>query len=438
MSIITDALYVLVAIIQYLVEKIDSKLPGWGIPIFFGLLGILISTQLRNFSEAILFLTSSLILFITYVFGSRLRQRGSLLWIAIGGLFANGMWYLTLGLLDASKSYWLLLPLYTIGIVAGRMAGVNIAQYIENRYELKADATLDHRLSPEQRYKYLVKEPIFQVLLGSLILYSVYGLFTAGVEFIQALTWVIIMGFLQNSFYSIATRAGNRDNDWYIAITGILSGIPFYVGATYLLSKDMASSLFLPYVLSTTFGSVIGSFISMVVEYEKKMKPDEHLNKNYKKQEGWRAKMPYLTLVGLAIIWIFIQNPIFAYFGIPLSQLKFPLSFVTIEFPRLVIILVAGLIFFTQEALHALTSRAGNRNHQGYHLATIVPKGMVDFLKLSYMTLNDSIPEIVPIAILSSCLGSLYGKNVAIKIEIWLQARMDIEPDKPKTKSVTA
>ena len=38
---------------------------------------------------------------------------------------------------------------------------------------------------------------------------------------------------------------------------------------------------------------------------------------------------------------------------------------------------------------------------------------------------NGKIPDIVPIAVLSGSLGSLYGKDIAEKIERWLQARMD-------------
>ena len=45
---------------------------------------------------------------------------------------------------------------------------------------------------------------------------------------------------------------------------------------------------------------------------------------------------------------------------------------------------------------------------------------------------NGKIPDIVPIAVLSGSLGSLYGKDIAEKIERWLQARMDIEPEPVK------
>ncbi|HLD34990.1 MAG TPA: hypothetical protein VJB62_03950, partial [Patescibacteria group bacterium] len=57
----------------------------------------------------------------------------------------------------------------------------------------------------------------------------------------------------------------------------------------------------------------------------------------------------------------------------------------------------------------------------------------VDFSKMGYLALNSRIPDMVPIAILAGCLGSLFGKDVSERVEKWLKARMDIVDAKKPT-----
>ena len=425
--------------LKYIIKFEISK-ASLNIPLVSILLGIAISTLLRDFHEATTFMLASVLLWASYVFGSRLRQRGSFFWNIIASLVANGLWYVTMHTLDNAKAYLMLFVLYTIGIVAGRIAGVGWAQYIENRFELKADATNDPKLAPGQRLNYIIKEPIFWVMMVILIGYIDYGYLNLDIDTNKSIVIVVGLGILQNLFYAINSRAGNRGNNWFIATTGILSGLTFYVSAVFLFSRDLPAILFIPYVLSTSLGSAVGAFFSMLIEWVKKLRPDTHLKKETKEKNNnpWKERLPFITLLALAVLWIIFQEPIFNYLGYPLSQLKFPLTFITTELPRWFIILTAALMFFLQEALHVLASRAGNRNHTGYHVTTLIPKGLIDFLKVSYISLNSKIPEIVPVAVLASCLGSLYGKDTSERIERWLQARMDIEPEKPKTKPITA
>jgi hypothetical protein len=221
-------------------------------------------------------------------------------------------------------------------------------------------------------------------------------------------------------------------------VAGLLSGVTFYINAAYLISHQMPIQLIVPYVLSTVLGSVTGAFFSMIIEYVSKLAPDSHLEKPAQKEEKknrtWVGKqLPYVVIMILALAWIFCQEPIFKFFDYSLSPLKFPIAVVTVELPRIVILLIAALIFLLDSALHTLVSRAGNRNHVGYHIATLIPKGLADFSKVSYIARNDKIPDLVPIAVLAGCLGSLFGKDISERIEKWLQARMDVETDMPAT-----
>lgn len=406
------------------------------IPLIFLVAGLLISTQLRDFSEAVIFLFASVGQFVAYVFVSRLRQRGSFFWHVIAAIASNGMWYAVMHTLKIADSYWLLIFPYVCGIVSGRTAGVLLAQFVEKSFDLKADATTDTRLAPGQRLKYIGKEYTFWVLLAILLAYLVYGCFNFNEEFTKSLFVVIGLGIIQNFFYAITARASQRGNSWYIAITGILQGITFFVSATYLLSKGMPASLAVPYILSTALGSATGAFCSMIIEWVMKLRPDSHLDKTVSVIQK-KNNAPYIIILSLGIIWILFQETIFNFLGIPIAKLVFPISAITMDLPRIIIVATAALINLLDSSLHTLSSRAGNRNHVGYHIATLMPKGTIDFFRMSYLALNSAIIDILPVAILAGCLGSLFGKDLAERIERWLQARMDIMETPKKAERVT-
>src|SRR3989344_74001 len=424
-------------------DLLNGSKSKYFIPFFFFVLGVMVATQLRDFYEAVVFLIASIGQFTAYVFVSRLRQRGSFFWHAIAGLAANGMWYATSHILSASRAYWMLFAVYVAGLIAGRLFGVGLAQYIEKKYQLKGDATRDDRLAPGKRMDYIRREPMFWVLTIGLTAYTLYGYsyFTPAIA--TSLLIVVGLGILQNFFYAVNTRASQRGHNWYIAVTGILSGITFSVSAVYLFSKGMPAALFIPYTLSTALGSTMGAFFSMIFERAKKLRPDTHLEEikrtNVKTMaEVWRERLPYVSIFIFMGAYILLQEPLFRLMGFGVSQLVFPVSAVTKPIPRLIILLTATILFFLDTALHTLTSRAGNRNHTGYHISTLVPKGTVDFLRVSYLALNDRIFDIIPVAVLAGCLGSLYGKDVAERIERWLQARMDIPEEQPKLKLIVS
>lgn len=396
------------------------------------MIGIVAASYLRDFDEAVVFLAAATAQFASFVFVSRLRQRGSFLWHAIAAIASNGTWYATMHVLKTADAYWLFFVLYILGLISGRLVGVGWAQYVEKKYKLKSDATRDDKLAPGKRLAFIVKERTFWTLLVGLACYAVYGFIYFQKAAFQSLLIVIGLGLLQSFFYAVSTRAGARDNDWYIVLAGLLGGATFYVNAAYLMSHHMPAELVIPYVISTVLGSTTGAFFSMIIEYITKSSPDSHLEKTATKKEPAKSKLPYVVIMTLTAIWIFAQEPIFKLFGQSVSPLKFPISAVTAEIPRILILFTASLIFLFDSALHTLTSRAGNRNHTGYHISTLIPKGLMDFSKVSYIARNSNIPDLIPIAIFSSCLGSLFGKNISERIEIWLQARMDIETE-PKT-----
>ena len=407
--------------------KFNTQTSNCVYPLIFASIGILIATQLRDFSEAIIFLGAAIMQFVAFVVVSRSRQRSSFTFHTLASLASNGSWYITLHILDNANAYWPLFILHIAGIISGRTIGVIWAQYVEQRFNLKSDATSDKRLAQGQRLRLIAGEKIFWTILLSLLSYIIYAAINFDVNINISIAVVIGLGILQNFFYALTTRASQRGNNWYIATTGLIGGVVFFVSVTYLFSKDMTLMLFIPYTLSTTLGSVTGAFLSMIIEWTFDIKPDEHLKDRPKGTPRPQAsRTPYVIVLGMAAIWIVFQESILNLLGYAPTPLISPLPFLNQEYlPRFLIMFIAATIFLFDSAIHTLVSRAGNRNHAGYHVAACMPKGLFDFYKLRYISLNSSIPDIVPVAVLAGCIGELSGKDISERIEKWLQARMD-------------
>ncbi|MDP3953798.1 MAG: hypothetical protein Q8Q06_00070 [bacterium] len=424
--------------LKYLL-KFNTGISNCIYPVSFTILGIIFATQLQgiSFVEAITFLGAAIAQFIAFVVVSRSRQRSSFTFHTFASLASNGSWYITLNILDRANAYWPLFLLHIAGIIAGRTVGVIWSQYIEKKLGLISDATKDARLAPGQRLRVFMAEKTFWALALLLVIYVVYAGFNFSADANTSIAIVIGLGILQNFFYALTTRASQRGNNWYIVITGLAGGLVFYVSVAYLFSKDMTMALFIPYTLSTTLGSVTGAFLSMIIEWTLGIKPDEHLKEKTKNKQT-KSKTPYIVVLGMASIWIIFQGPILKYFGYTQTTIVSPLPFFGEDtLPRMIIMLIASVIFLFDSAIHTLVSRAGNRNHAGYHVSACIPKGLFDFYKLRYISLNAHIPDIVPVAIIASCMGSLYGKDISERIEKWLQARMDVE-ENTKASAVKA
>lgn len=429
------------------VLKFENNLISCIVPFILMIVGILTATQLRSFDEAMMFFGAAVIQFVGFIFISRFRQRSSFSLHAYSSIVSNGAWYFTMSILKLAEAYWLFLIPYMVGIISGRASGMVWAQYIEKKCDLKADAAMDNQLAPGQRLAYILKEPMFWILGASLVNNVFYSYFYLDLGYFQQVLVVIGLGLLQNFVGTISTRAQARGSSWYIAATGLCSGLAFSLSAVYLFSKGMPMFLFIPYTLSTALGSSMGAFCSMIIEWSStrvkesrwarwfgELRPDQHLEKNKKEkteEERKRERLPYKIVFVLGVGWVIFQVPLFTILGWPINPLKFPFSGFSVEWPRIVLMLIASAIFFFDNAFHVINSRAGNRDHSGYHMVTCIPKGLVDFSRMGYIARNSSIVDIVPVSVLAGCLGSLYSKDVSEKIEIWLKSRMDIEQSSP-------
>jgi putative flippase GtrA len=77
---------------------------------------------------------------------------------------------------------------------------------------------------------------------------------------------IMVLAFVQNVVFSMASRARNRDHMTYNAVSLALGSIVWYVTMHYLVMADLTFYLLIPYVIGTVVGSVCGAKISMRIE----------------------------------------------------------------------------------------------------------------------------------------------------------------------------
>lgn len=412
------------------------------VPFLITFVGVVIAFQLRDMGEAVVFFVAALTQFATVVFNSRLRQRSSFFWQVIGGLAANFFWYLTFHYLKMANDYPPLFILYMIAITSGRATGASWSQYIEDKYKLIGDANKDKRLSSAKEMRLIAKEKIFWFLAIGLALYWIYGILSFSPELIWAMNLMIGLTFVRSLFYAFTTRAVSRGNDWFIASSSLISGVIFYVITIYLFRLGMPLLLLVPYAAANTLGSTVGTFFSMIIERFFGISPDSHLDKpkGQRLSKTWKNYIPYLVILLLGLTYLFSQEQVFNWLGIPIETVTSPLPFFKIDgLSRIAIFVLVAIVVFVDESMQVLMSRAGSRSHAGYHMAVCFPKGFADFTKMNYLAMGDTRKlDVLPIIVLTGVLANLVGKNVSEKIEKRLKARMDIniKPDKPVSEIV--
>lgn len=71
---------------------------------------------------------------------------------------------------------------------------------------------------------------------------------------------------VQNTSFSLVSRARNRDNQAYHAIASVFSNGVWFLTMKHMIDLEMASFLIIPYIAGTVTGSLTGARISMWIE----------------------------------------------------------------------------------------------------------------------------------------------------------------------------
>ena len=74
------------------------------------------------------------------------------------------------------------------------------------------------------------------------------------------------LAFCQTVAFAMVSRARNRDNMWYHAITSVASNGIWFACMGILVVSDFNWLLFIPYLIGTVSGSLFGATVSMKIE----------------------------------------------------------------------------------------------------------------------------------------------------------------------------
>lgn len=113
------------------------------------------------------------------------------------------------------------------------------------------------------------------ILIGLLVVTSV--LVVLGKLDLNHTILLVVLGFLQNTSFSMVSRSRNRDNMDYHAIASLFSNTLWLLVIQRLFKEDFSGVLLAPYALGTISGSVFGSKLSMKIERWLGASADGHL-----------------------------------------------------------------------------------------------------------------------------------------------------------------
>ena len=91
---------------------------------------------------------------------------------------------------------------------------------------------------------------------------------------------IIVIGFLafvQNTSFSIVSRARNRDSMAYHATASVFSNLIWFLTFRHLILEDMSWVLLPGYVFGTVCGSLFGAKVSMWIEQKLIATTDGHI-----------------------------------------------------------------------------------------------------------------------------------------------------------------
>lgn len=218
--------------------------------------------------------------------------------------------------------------------------------------------------------------------------FSVY--FYPGTSYASAI--MLIIAFAQNVSLSLVSNARNRNNTNYHLIASFLSNGVWFLTFAFLVQRDMSSSLFLPFLIGTTLGSLYGKSISQRIELRLKLSADA--TSDTSKTQG-SGLFPKIFLIFVGIISLFYAH--------------------TQEFLEAALLL-SGMSYI-QNIGSSLGSRARNRGNHNYLIFATILSGIVWFVMFrELIKYNMSFVLFFPY-IVSAIFGSLSGGFISIKIE---------------------
>lgn len=216
-----------------------------------------------------------------------------------------------------------------------------------------------------------------------------------------SLFFVLIMmfaAFMQNSLYSLESRAGNRNSVVYYALMMVASSFAFYYTVSMLVSKNMTLILWVPYTVATVAGSIWGAKLSMSIESL------FGITTRVDKQAKAPATAKAVLLVILAALIVLTI----------LNTKKTPVE----------ILALTGLAF-AKTASFTAVRRSRNTNNAVYHSLISVVDGVLWYFMWRELFVGKLSLALFPPYLFGNILGGMAGQKISMGIEKLIGASAD-------------
>ncbi|MBI4118557.1 MAG: hypothetical protein HY455_03420 [Parcubacteria group bacterium] len=431
--------------------KVDLSSLSIGGGVFLGAAFIASLFRLEGIPANVLmqFLFFQFLLFFSFIAVSRMRQRKSQFLHALTSIPSNGQWFITMWILSEvylvnqyAKGVWgglafteeflVLLVIAVAGALSGRLVGAQWMQWVEARWEVNTESVGSAGLRKLDKY---TSWYLWGAVLKCLAVYLIFF-----PQFFVDVLIVMSLGLVQNGVYAINTRLANRDHPGWPVVTGLIGSVVFVIHWAFLISYTtvggvMPLILLVPYTIATVAGSNFGALLSMGIERALKLKADAHVKgKDVYKTVTWHKKLLWVTAI-LTVGYVIWNTQILSALGIVANDIVLPvplIQWLSEDLVRPAALAIGGLLFFLVNMTHTLSSRAGNRNHAGYHAVTCIPHGIVHFSMGTFVILNAHFVDLIPLAMLGAALGQLWAQELSKRVEKYLTSVMDVPPEPKK------
>lgn len=325
---------------------------------------------------------------ISYGLLARAGTRSSNVYHLLTALLSSLVFFATFRYLILEGMPFLLFPAYVYGTVLGSVHGSRASQKIELWLGLKTEKPKD--ASQLARFW-----PSAAILVGVLFLqvqmFSSYGIWVLGL--------LALCSLADNFSFALLRLARSSDHYWFHGWTAAAHIGVSFVRLAIMTRYRMAWELFIPITAGTVVGGLLGANYARVLADRVGARFDAHVT---------RSRAPHIpwTQVGVFSLGLFVHSIVFGFE----------------EWWPLTLLLIYAC---AQSASFAVVSRARQRNHDRYLAWTAVFSNAIWYLTMHQLTLgNVNALEAAPYMV-GSIVGSLGGQYVAMRIEQYLQARMD-------------
>ncbi len=243
-------------------EKTETFIRKYLLLILLGVAGLFCLISAENMGTIALLMSLSYIQSVGFGLSSRAKNRGSQNYLIIAKIFSVVFWFLTFGYLVINKMPLSLFVPYTIATVFGSITGTQVSMFVEKTFGFNPDSHV--KVKGVEDVNSLFSDWwlfSFVVVLGVSLTFLLPSAIALPVLFLGT-----FMFALETTSFTVASRAGNRNNMIYHLYARLFKGIVWFLTFEYAVIHNMSFDIFVPVGLGMILGEVFGQKIGVKIE----------------------------------------------------------------------------------------------------------------------------------------------------------------------------